>query len=256
MPRPASELEECSYLRLLVMGGPKVGKSTTCAITAPGMGYVINCDDPYSLGPLARLLKERGTDPNSKFDWDFCGGKGVFGDLEKAIHAARKGAESGRYQWVMLDTLTFLSQHFEDILLADDPATGKPPDGRRAWDLYNKRVRSTIGRLVALPCHVIVTSHYVDVAGAITDTQVEKTGKGIVPGLRGASRATVAGQFQDVVFLEKRNGKRVFVCNDEGVFGPGCRSNLDGVSVVDADIGALWERFRKLPGPSGAVAGK
>lgn len=241
MPKSAAELENSSFLRLLVLGGPKVGKSTTCITTAPGNGYVINCDQKESLAGAVSLMKERSI-PLEKFEWDFCNGKGIFSQLENVLVAARKGIEEKKYSWVLLDTLTLLSKQFEDALLPDIPGE-KQADGRKGWYLYERRLASFISRLLVLPAHVVVTAHYQDLGGTLIEGQLEKTGEGIVPLLAGKARGTIPALFQDVVFLEKRAGKRVFVCQDEGVFGPGCRSNLDGVSVVEADIAKLIDRF-------------
>jgi hypothetical protein len=233
MPFSASEVESSSYLRLLVLGGPKVGKTRTVIQSAPGPSYVINCDDQFSLKPAAVV--------RSDFVWDLVTGEDatIFQKMENAIGEARRGVKEGKYKTVVWDTLTYYAQRIE-LVLAGATDTGKGPDGRRYWPEYEKRLRNVVDRLFSLKAHIIVTAHYIDVKGAAIDNQLEKSGEGIVPLLGGKARATLPAMFQDVVFLEKKGGRRVFTCSSDGIWGPGCR-NLEGVSQVDADIGVLWK---------------
>lgn len=238
MPFSASEVESSAFLRLLVMGGPKVGKTRTVIQSCEGPVYVINCDDQFSLKPAAA---------QRDFTWDpvYAGDATIFQQMENAIGEARKGVKEGRYKTIVWDTLTYYAQRIEIICL-DSTDAGKGPDGRRAYPEYEKRLRNVLDRLFALKAHVIVNAHYIDVKGATIDNQLEKSGDGIVPLLAGKARATIPAMFQDVVFMEKKGGKRVFTTSSEGIWGPGCR-NLDGVSTVDADIGLLWAAMTAKP---------
>jgi len=240
MPFSAAEVESSAYLRLLLLGAPKIGKTRTVVDTASqafGEGYVINCDDQFSLKPAATVTK--------KFQWDpvYCGD--LVAAMEKAIKEARDGVRDGKYKWVLWDTMTYYAQRIETAIL-DATDQGKGPDGRRAYPEYEKRLRNVVDRLFTVKAHVIVNAHYIDVKGALIDNQLDKTGDGICPMLAGKARATIPAMFQDCVWMEKKGGKRVFTCSSDGVWGPGCR-NLDGVSTLDADIGLLWKTMQAKP---------
>jgi len=234
MPSPASAIESSSYLRLLVLGGPKIGKTTTIIYTCEKPAYVINCDDQFSLKPAARCTSE--------FEWDLVVEPNIFQKMESAIKSARDGVKEGKYKTIVWDTMSMYSDRILQIILASTD-TGKGPDGRRAYPDYERTMRNILDRLFTCKAHVIVNAHYIDVKGASIDGQLEKSGDGIVPLLAGKARATVPALFQDVVFLDKRNGERVFVTSDSGVWGPGCR-NLAGVDCLPADISLLWEKMQ------------
>lgn len=237
MPLQATDVENSAYLRLLVLGPPKSGKTHTILATCPKPAYVINSDDKYSLKPAARVTKE--------FSWDL-----VLGDnlqtIEGAIAEARKGVKEGRYKTIVWDTLTKYAARCEQTCAdATNNAAGEP-DGRRYWQVYRKHLHNVIDRLFMLKAHVIVNAHWLDITGGAIDGQAPKTGSGIVPMLGGQARQTIPAEFQDVVFLEKRKvggeDKRFFVTSSAGVWGPGCR-NLSGVSEVEADVEVLWRKM-------------
>lgn len=210
------------------MGDPKVGKTHCVLGTCEKPAYVINCDDASALRPALKVT--------SDFTWDLVSGSdaSIFQKMQNALHEASKGVKEGRYKTIVLDTLSSYAQRIEPIL-----ADASNQDGRRYWPEYEKRIRSVIDRLFMLPAHIIVLTHYLDIGGNIGDNQLSKTGPGLVPLLGGKARATVPALFQDVVFLEKRKGKQVFVTSLDGVFGPGCRS-VD-VSELPADVSEFWK---------------
>lgn len=237
MPLSPQDADTGAFLRLLVLGAPKSGKTHSCLATCEKPAYVINCDDAGALRPAARVT--------SDFKWDLCTSTkapAIFQELENAIGEARRGVKEGEYKTIIWDTMTSYAQRLEEALAAATD-TGKGPDGRRFWPEYEKRLRSIIGRLFALKAHVIVLAHYIEVGGGEIDGQMAKSGQGIVPLLGGKARGTVPALFQDVVFLEKKKGGRVFTTALEGVFGPGCRS-LDGVSEMPASVEEFWKRAR------------
>lgn len=234
MPRRASEIEACSYLRLLVLGSPKVGKSTTILKSAIGTSYVINSDDEFSLRPALQFTDD--------FDFDLVFGNNL-SDIEKAIHAAREGVKAGQYQTIIWDTITKYCWRAEEVFAkATENAAGEA-DGRRYHPRFRKHVMNIIDRLFLLPAHVIVNAHWADVGGALIDNQLEKEGKGIAPMLPGQLRTHVPAAFQDVIFLEKQGDQRFFITSNEGVWGPGTR-NLPGVQKLPADISLLWEKMQ------------
>lgn len=235
MPRKASDIEACSYLRLLVLGSPKVGKSTTILKSAIGTSYVINSDDEFSLRPATQFTDD--------FDYDL-----VFGtntqDIEKAIHCAKEGVKEGRYQTIIWDTITKYCWRVEDVFAKATENNAGEPDGRRYHPMMRKHVMNIIDRLFLLPAHVIVNAHWADVGGALIGEQLDKNGKGIAPMLPGQLRTHVPAAFQDVIFLEKQGENRIFQTSADGVWGPGTR-NLPGVKNLPADISLLWEKMNQ-----------
>lgn len=232
MPINASECTKSPYLRLLVMAAPKAGKTTTTLMTCEKPAYVINCDDESSLIPAARKTKD--------FVYDNVMGPNALQAFEGALKEAREGVKAGRYKTVVWDTMTSHALRAEQIYL-DSTDTGKGPDGRRAWPMYEKHLRAAVERLFTLKAHVVILAHYIDVGGSETDAQLAKSGPGIVPLLGGKARATIPSLVSDIVFLEKTKEGRVFRCSIDGVFGPGCRS-LSGVDTLPADVMGFWKK--------------
>lgn len=234
MPIAAKDIEQMSYLRLLVLGGPKVGKTRTVLETCHKPAYVINSDDKLALRSAAQVTQD--------FDWDLALGDDAK-KMDTCIRAARDGIEAGRYKTIVWDTLTKYAARFEELCERSTMNAKGESDGRRYWPMYKKHLHNVIDRLFALKAHVIVNAHYIDVAGALIDNQLDKTGAGICPLLGGQARATIPAEFQDVIFLEKRAGARRFIASADGVFGPGCRS-LPGVTDTDANIQTLWDTMQ------------
>jgi hypothetical protein len=240
VPLSADDLEGPKYLRLLVLGFNKVGKSTQVISTSPKPVYVINCDQPDALEPVRRF--------DRSFSHNFIDSSQKMAD---AIEVARQLVKDGKVSTVVWDTLSGFSPNLELEAFASTLTSEGKEDGRRAWPVYRKFLRGFIGRLFKLKCHVVVVSHYLDVGGSSDDDKdagkkVAKTGPGIVPMLGGASRAEVGGMFQDVVFMEKRlTGpgveERFFVTGIDGVFGPGCRS-MPGNMDLPADVSEFLKR--------------
>lgn len=256
VPMAADDLEGPKFLRLMVLGFNKVGKSSCVISSAPKPVYVINCDQPDALEPVRRF--------DRTFLHNFIDSSQKMGD---AIELARQLVKEEKVSTVVWDTLSGFSPNLELEAFASCLTSDGKEDGRRAWPVYRKYLRGFLGRLFKLKCHVVVISHYLDVGGGGEDDKdaakkVAKTGPGIVPMLGGASRAEVGGMFQDVVFMEKRlTGpgveERVFVTGIEGVFGPGCRS-MPGNVTMPADVSGFLKAAieGRLPSAVGAQQAK
>lgn len=242
-------MEASSYLRLLVLGAPKSGKTHTILATCEKPTYVINSDDQFSLKPAARVCQ---------FKWDLALGKDP-NEIEKCIQEARRGVKEGEYKTIVWDTISRYSDRVVEAYAAATANGAGEPDGRRYWPNYRKHLHSIIDRLFMLKAHVIVLSHYIESSAVLIEGQVKKAGEGVLPGLGGQARTSIPAEFQDIVFLEKRAGKRSFVVSNDGVFGPGCRS-LTGVEAIEADVGVLWKAMNggssKPASSSGGVKAK
>jgi hypothetical protein len=232
----SKDLSASSHLRLLIMGPPKVGKTSVAVGTAPEGGvYVINSDDVNSLRPAQRLRTFQGAHVLGN---DLQG-------IENALKECRTGVKEGRFNTIVWDTITKYAGRVEQLFADATIGAKGEPDGRRYWPAYKKHLHGVLDRLFAMKAHVIVNAHYLVQSSVQIDGQVAKQGDGIVPALGGTARASIPAEFQDVVFLEKRrNDKRVFVTSADGVYGPGCRS-LPGVTEVDANVAKMWEEMQK-----------
>lgn len=238
MPQEASALEREAYDRVLVLGDPHVGKSSSVVASAAaafGMGYVINAGKKTGLTDAARR--------NDRFKWDLVRDEA---QMEDALKEARRGTKDGTYKWVVIDDLNLYASWLE-VALEDQTRNAKgEADGRRFWREYRKRLINILVRCFDFKAHVYVISHYIETGGLI-DGQTEKTGVGVAPLFAGAARKEIPGMFGDIVFMaphSKDPARRSFFINPIGVYGPSCLS-APGTHEIDADVGLLHEEFKK-----------
>jgi hypothetical protein len=239
MPQEASSLEREPYDRVLILGQPHIGKSTSIvasAASAFGMGYVINCGKKTGLLDAARR--------NTGFRWDTVRDEA---QMEDALKEARRGCKDGTYKWLVIDDFNFYASWLE-VALEDQTRNAKgEADGRRFWREYRKRLLNIVLRSFDFKAHLYVVSHYIETGGGLIEGQTEKTGEGVAPLFGGAARKEIPGAFADVVFMgpsSKDSAKRSFFINPVGVYGPSCLSVV-GTREIDADVGLLHEEFKK-----------
>jgi hypothetical protein len=240
----ASDLERDPYLRVLLMGPPKCGKTSTCVATSPGPVAVLLCEADSALRGAKRHSP-------SADHFGFIRVKG-WNSMMKGLEEVKEAIKEDGVKTVIVDPLSDFAAELEaECLMATD--NGRGPDGRRAYPEYNKRLRHLLERLFALKAHLIVISHYIEVGGGEVQPEgggspTPREGEGIVPLLAGKARALVSAKFTDVIWMDirrdgpKETGGRVFVTAPQGVWGPGCRS-LDGSTVLPANITKLIEVF-------------
>lgn len=234
MPQAAEDLAKEQYLRALLMGIAKVGKTTSSVVSlahAFGPGYVICCGDRSGMGPASRRTK--------KFSWDIVRDEK---DMEAALKEARLGVKESRFAWIFVDDFSLYASWLEGALRDRSAEGRKEPDGRRYWPEFKQRILNIPRRLFDLKAHVVVATHWISPSQEI-DGQRAKAGVGIVPMIGGSAREELPALFQDVVFMDRDRDRRVFKVNPEGVWGPGCRS-VDGTHEIDAD----WGAFAQLAG--------
>jgi hypothetical protein len=211
------------FLRLLVLGPPKIGKTRTCIVTAPGPVYVINSDDTEAL-PDGGALAPAASVPEAVFSSDVVPGTDLQA-MQKALAEAKRGAKAGEYKTVVWDTITLFASRLKDLCESHATTKGGEVDG---------------------PAHVIVTAHlYEKPAGE------GRTGDALLPHVAGQSQSMVPARFQDVVLLAWDKQERVFFTHLKGVYGLGSRS-LPGVEKVPADIGKLLEAIQERKAALGA----
>jgi hypothetical protein len=241
LPQDASALEREPYDRVLFLGLPHHGKSTSIVGSAAesfGMGYVINAGKRTGLLDAARR--------NGSFKWDLVRDEA---QMEDALKEARRGCKDGTYKWVAIDDLNLYASWLE-MALEDQTRNAKgEADGRRFWREYKKRIINIVVRCFDFKAHFYVISHYIEAGGGLIEGQTEKTGVGVAPLFGGALRVELPGMFADIVYLapsSKDSSRRSFYVNPVGVFGPSCLS-LPGTHELDADVGVLHREFTKAP---------
>jgi hypothetical protein len=238
LPKLASTVRRSPYAFVLVLGPPKVGKTTTCVGSAPGPVYVINCEREDDLVPAKEV-----TD-------DFLHNEVTsIREFDQAFAIAQQLIKEKRIKTVVLDTLSAFSETLSEECLRASIGSSGLPDGRKAWPEYLKRLSNVVARLyrLSLSCHVIVVSHFQD----FTTTEdldgqgkkIPKVGDGIVPLLYGRARQVIGAMFNNVVFLDSTKGERMFLTSIEGVWGIGCRY-IKGVEKIPADIKVLLEHMK------------
>lgn len=239
MPQDASAIERDDYDRVLVLGEPHCGKSTSIvasAASAFGPGYVINCGKKTGLADAARR--------NSKFKFDLIRDEV---QMEDALKEARRGAKDGLYKWLVIDDYNLYASWLE-VALEDQTRNAKgEADGRRFWREYRKRLINILVRCFDFRCHFYCISHYIETGGGLIENQTEKTGVGVAPLFAGAARKEIPGMFSDVVYMApstKDMATRSFFVNPVGVFGPSCLS-ARGTHEIAADVGELHEIFKR-----------
>lgn len=227
------DLTKCDYLRLLVLGYPKSGKSTTILLTCETPVHVINCDAKSGLQPARRL--------GCKFTYERVNGPDYLSQMETAIANCRRMVKGGEVKTVLLDGLNYHARHILGQLKEWSASRNKSgeSDGRAYWPEYNTRLMNAVERLVDLDCHFIATSHYSQ-TGPEIEGQAKKSGDGVVPLIEGNVRLQIAGLFDDTIFMERTGDDRIFVLKTGGKFGPGGR-NLSGVETCPADVTEYWK---------------
>jgi hypothetical protein len=159
--------------------------------------------------------------------------------MEACMKEARRGVKEGEYKWVFVDDYSLYGSYLEGALRDASAAQSKSrePDGRRYWPEFKQRILNIPRRMFDLKTHIVFATHWIQPTQEI-DGQRAKAGVGIVPMIGGSAREELPALFQDVVFMDKEDNKRVFKVNPEGVWGPGCRS-VDGTHTIDADFSAF-----------------
>jgi hypothetical protein len=244
--------DQPKYLRVLLLGSPKIGKSVAAVGTAPGPVYCINCDQKDSLSPVTRIH------PGVKFATNHVHS---MEKMEDAIQLARTLVKDNKVKTIVWDTMSGFASHLEDECAEKTNNNEGVPDGRRYWPMYTKYLLNSVGRLMKLNAHLIVTSHWIDVGTTdqerdkIRDGAKAKIGPGIVPLLGRTARAKMGGEFADVIFMDKVKGERMFITSLDGVWGPGCR-NVDGNEIVPADFNRFLKTYLLAPTTNGGSSKK
>jgi hypothetical protein len=234
---------EGDWLRMLLMGDAKVGKTFTTLKTALQPIFIINCDQKSALRGAIRhkLPGWEATEPVHSVD-----------DMNKALKMARYLIAEEGVKTVIWDTLTVYAKHLLKEKKSKAVNNYGAVDTRKAWGEFGDTLLDYVDRFVSLPAHVIVNAHFVDEHEDLVDDDgnpdnvaKRKATRGKVPLIQGRAKKLITAEFDDIVVMEKRTGGRVFVTSDEGVYGPGGRS-VD-VSEMPASVKGFMREAGMLP---------
>lgn len=252
MALSASELERDRFIKVLLMGPPKAGKSTCAVATSPGPVRVFLCESDSALQSVRRF----------KDDFTFERTRTHEAMLE-ATYEARRDIKKGRIKTLVVDPLSTMAAKLEEHCLKVTRTSSNAENPMKAYPMYGRILRQITEQLLDLKCHVIVITHYIEVGSSESLDGTPQTGEGIVPMLAGKARATLSAAFPDVVWMDIQKGKRVLVTGPQGAWGPGCRS-LKDTTIIPADcmlkekgigIRGLIRAFRAdLPGKKKKLA--
>jgi hypothetical protein len=239
MPILASALETEEFLRLLILSWPKRGATTHAISTAPGPVRVLACEQTSTA--LAGAKRE-----TSDFDVEFVRG---WDTMTKFIIEAKADAKAGVIKSVVVDPLNFFADRLLVEMFNATKTNAGADDGRKAYPEFTKRIKHAVELLQTIPAHLIVISHYMEVGGG-EDNDKPKAGVGLIPIMPTmAARSAIAAMFHDIVWLDYAPAgsdhfhNRIFVTSADGVWGPGCRSNVKN-KIVPAHIGQFIEAMR------------
>lgn len=206
MARGPDDIKGDRYVRMLLLGMPKSGKTTMAVGSSPGPKRIILCENDQALVPAKRVARDFTYDLVTDHD-----------SMTSAILSAKRAVKDGEIKTVIVDPLSAYG-----VLLLDQAMVAHNDDGRRAYPMVERQVCQVIDQLLAIQAHVIVISHYISKEG-----DDNKVGDGMVPLLPGQKlQKLVPSKFNDVVWFDydAKNNRRILKINPKGVFGPSGRS--------------------------------
>lgn len=223
-----SELKPNENKKILVIGQSGSGK-TCFASTFPGPIYFADFDgkitsaagylektDPKKLGEVDydNFAENRTTDDHySKF----------YTKLVEHERLAKQGAFP--YKTWVLDSLTLWSEALMREIIRQNPAIKPLAKGVPAMGHYNIQsnyFKEQLGRMLALPCNVIVTAH---IERKSDETTGEITNKALVSGKLADYLPII---FEEVyrTYAEQKEGKTVYLAQTKSDSKFACRTQI------------------------------
>lgn len=186
--------ETTSFRKTLLFAAPGWGKTTQAKHMkkAYGKGFIISGEAGLS------SIRSEGIDylPFTSFDGPTDENKGVYSFVSVCRAIMSKEFKDAEYKWIMLDSLTELSDMVfgwaESKAIATAAATGKKQNGFEVWGDYKDKMVGSCKFIRDLPYHVVIT--------ALAKAGEDENGDGThVPLLQGnAVQAQVPGIFDNV----------------------------------------------------------
>ena len=248
MPVPLSSLKVEPWLKVLMMGGPKSGKTTAAVTTSPRPVRVILCEDDSALDQSRRMGADSYTDLELALGRAKIGNEGPYEQMTTFLAQAKEDAKAGRIKTLVWDPLTYWADRLLDQSFLVNKTSGDNDDGRLAYPHYAKRFHHCIELALTIPCHLIVVAHFEDLSGGGNTMGAARTGAGIVPNVPGKPRLSLGGRFRDVLWFDVDKddpNRRVFYTHPSGVWGPGCRSMPAKYDILPGNFEELIKTFAK-----------
>lgn len=212
------DASENAFARVLIIGPPKVGKSTAVLATAPKV-FHINCDGPSSTKGAFNLGANFLTaEAYNRRDWI------------KACKTAARLVTDGHCATVMVDSLTLLVDN-----IVDDASLTL--GGHELWKEVADKVVGGVKSLMGLGAHLFVIAHM----------QPGKEGEsGILPSVAGSSGKRVPALLDDWVLFDAVAGRqpheRMFQLGMQGAWSASGR-NIRRSIAVQATVPALLDEM-------------
>lgn len=225
----ASDARETGYARILLVGPPKVGKTTCIATTAPAPVLILNCDPRDAVLGAANQLPEGAPEfhvfnVNSVASW------------RKGRKAAIELAKAGQIKTVLVDTASLLSE----TIVSESRIT---LDGYALWNEVKEQVYGGIDELAErLDCHLFVNCH-IDVSAP------DENAAGLLPMIAGSAKRWVPAALSDWIYLDvdpTRNPMRMFLLGPQKFWSFSGR-NVKKSSAVPATVPALFDALGIRP---------
>jgi hypothetical protein len=196
------EVGECAFARILMLGQPKIGKTTALLTSAP-RPLIINCDaedaTKYANRNGAKYLQ---LDAYDRKTW------------KAAVQRAKKLAAEGVIKSIIVDSLTMLA----DNLLNEISVT---LEGFDLWNEFDSQFRGGCKSVMKAEAHVFLVAHITP------DYKERDDSAGIAPLIPGQSKVKLPAAVSDYVLfeLDPTTGERQFL------LGPQKSWNFSGRNV-------------------------
>jgi hypothetical protein len=189
MPNAMDVTATSEYLKVAIVGEPGTGKSVF-ASTFPTPGFVFD----FSGG----IITYRGKD----FDYEqYQTSPSGWDKFQKDFREVKKGVDDGKYQSVILDDCTTMTDLAMEKSMSLDPK--RSPTGGPIWNIHYMMVRNlmegSLRRFVELPCNLVIIAH-------VELDKDEETGAilGAHPMLTGQLAIRMPGYFDEVYYTSVR----------------------------------------------------
>lgn len=196
----STQVKGAEFARVMVVGAPKIGKTTALGSTAP-RPLIINCDGLSATKGARRVLGDPIYPLETPVVVNRVG-------LAAALKMTEEAVDSGACRTVILDTLSILAES----ILAD--GKGKQLEGFDLWRVYSETLLDTYWQLSELPAHLFLVCHI----GA-PEEDGDESGL-MTPLLYGRAKRLFPSIVDDVVTFDmvrgrKEPGERAFVLGQQ-----------------------------------------
>lgn len=227
-----SELKPNSNLKVLVIGDSGSGK-TVFATSFPGKVFVADFD-----GKVVSAANHYGRHrPEVVQGIDY---EDYFENQASADHYAKfysklvqfeTEAKAGKLSisTFVLDSLTTFFDAFLKEVMRQNPAIKGPAPGipgLQTYGIATPKFKEQLGRILALPCHIVITAH-IDVSKDEVSGEIVRQAK--LPGKLATYLPIVFGEVLRAYAEQGKDGKTVYMAQTKSDSKFTCRSQISGL---------------------------